>query len=49
MTYLNAWLSLIGWNEIAFVSVVLVLMYAIDKGVRWHDKAMPWKGLLNRE
>lgn len=49
MDYFKAWISLIGWNEIAFVAVVFVFMFAADRFILWHDKTLPWRGLMNRK
>jgi hypothetical protein len=47
MTYLVAWLSLIGPNELAALSVFAVVVVLADRAILWFDKRQPWPGFIN--
>ena len=47
MDYFKAWISLIGWDELAFIAAVFLLMFAFDRLMTWYEKR-PWTGLSGR-
>lgn len=49
MAYYNAWISLIGHDELLTLAVLAVVFFIADRFIVWHDKRLPWRGLLNRK
>jgi hypothetical protein len=48
MTYYNAWISLVGIDELKVLAVLAVIFYFADWFVIWHDKRLPWRGLVGK-